>query len=95
LKVRLSPKALLDLDGIWAFTDGRWGPVQAERYIGLIRDALAGEISGVRRGRPCDDIRRGYVKLTVESHSIFYRFEPGSLVVVRILHGRMDFTRHL
>ena len=47
------------------------------------------------RGRPCDDIRAGYYKLSVGSHVLFYRLIPDGVDIVRILHQSMDFGRHL
>ena len=48
-----------------------------------------------RRGRPCDDVRAGYFRHPVGSHVVFYRRVAGGIDVVRILHQRMDFQRHL
>jgi toxin ParE1/3/4 len=48
-----------------------------------------------RRGRSCDEIRGGYRKYTAGSHILFYRVVDVGIDVMRILHGRMDFERHL
>jgi toxin ParE1/3/4 len=45
--------------------------------------------------RRCDEIRPGYWKHPVGSHVIFFRRHPRGIDVVRILHSRMDFERHL
>jgi toxin ParE1/3/4 len=47
------------------------------------------------RGRACDEIRPGYRKGHAGSHVIFYRVEDRRIDVVRIVHRRMDFERHL
>jgi plasmid stabilization system protein ParE len=31
----------------------------------------------------------------VQSHVLFYRKDRGDIVIVRVLHMRMDFERHL
>ena len=92
---RLLPRAQADLEDIWDYTVDRWGGGQAEAYI---RDIyLAVETLVATRGvaRSCDDIRRGYWKYPVGSHVIFFRWYAYGIDVVRILHNRMDFKRHL
>jgi toxin ParE1/3/4 len=44
-----------------------------------------------RRGVACDEIRSGYRKLLAGSHILFFRVSANRVVVVRILHARMDF----
>ena len=46
-------------------------------------------------GRPCDFIREGYRKHLAGRHVIFYRTMDTGVDVVRVLHQRMDFDRHL
>jgi toxin ParE1/3/4 len=49
-----------------------------------------------KRGRSYhDDLRPGYRKYLVGSHVLFYRVTNTDVVVVRILHQRMDVERHL
>ncbi|MCL4716695.1 MAG: type II toxin-antitoxin system RelE/ParE family toxin [Hyphomonadaceae bacterium] len=46
-------------------------------------------------GRACDDIRPGYRRHNVGAHVLFYRVMGDVADVVRILHQRRDFRRHL
>lgn len=92
---RLTPLAKTDIEDSWDFTHGRWGVDQAERYVGGIRDAVVRIAGNPRLGRRCDEIRQGYFKLTVQSHVLLYRQDGGDIVIVRVLHGRMDPERHL
>jgi toxin ParE1/3/4 len=46
-------------------------------------------------GQDCSDIRAGYFKIPCGSHVLFYRLSPDGIDVVRILHERMDFERHI
>lgn len=91
----LSPRAASDLNDIWDHTQAHWGDAQAERYIRDIQRVIEGAAADPRRGLPCDHIRTGYFKLSAGSHVIFYRLIGGELDVIRILHQRMDFDRHL
>lgn len=91
----LSPAARSDIDEIWDYTAERWGAAQAERYIGDIRDACI-DLAAGRRVSQRVDIREGYRKLGVGSHILFFRSDDaGDIVVVRILHKRMDVEGRL
>jgi len=91
----LSPRAQSDLDEIWDYSAANWGDDQAESYARQIQAAIELVANDPRRGRPCDDIRPGYSKFAVGSHVLFYRRIETGVDVVRILHQRMDFDRHL
>lgn len=43
----------------------------------------------------CDEIREGYRRYSIGSHMLFYMESPGGVDVIRILHQRMDPSRHL
>ena len=92
---RLSPRARTDLKDIWRYSKAQWGLDQANAYARQFQRAFAGLAAKPTRGRSCDDIREGYFKLSVGSHVAFYRLTGGDVEIVRILHQRMDFDRHL
>jgi toxin ParE1/3/4 len=91
----LSPRAQADIDDIWAYTIEHWGERQAEIYIRLIKAAVDAIATDPDVGRPCDDVRPGYRRYAVGSHLLFYRVTAAAVIVVRILHQRMDVERHL
>jgi toxin ParE1/3/4 len=91
----LSPLARADIENIWDYTAENWGERQAERYAREIQRAIEAVAANPRKGRSCDDIRAGYHKYPVGSHILFFRVVDGVVDIVRILHQRMDFDRHL
>jgi toxin ParE1/3/4 len=91
----LTPRAQADLDEIWDYTAEHWGDDQAAAYARQIQAAIEAVAADPSRGGPCDDIRPGYRKLSVGSHVLFYRCIENGVDIVRILHQRMDFNRHL
>ncbi|WP_280212185.1 type II toxin-antitoxin system RelE/ParE family toxin [Nocardia cyriacigeorgica] len=92
----LSPAAQADLEEIYDYTCDRWDHDQAETYLREIQHAIERAAANPRIGRPCDDIRSGYRRLTAGSHTLYYRLTPaGQVDVVRVLHQRMDVDRHL
>jgi hypothetical protein len=47
-------------------------------------------------GRAHDEVRPGYRKHTVGSHTLYHRIASAGVIdVVRILHHRMDVDQHL
>lgn len=92
---RLTPAAQADLSSIWDFTCERWDVGEAEVYIGEIRAAIERLADDPRRGRPCDEIRAGYRRYAIGSHLVFYIAREGGVDVIRVLHQRMDPTRHV
>jgi toxin ParE1/3/4 len=91
----LSPQAKSDLDEIWDFTVRTWGERQAEDYIRLLVGAIETVAENPRRGRACNEVRKGYLKYSAGSHVIFFRKIRSGIEVVRVLHGSIDFEQHL
>jgi toxin ParE1/3/4 len=89
-----SPAAEADLSHIWDYSAEVWGPDQADHYLDEIQMACKALATGRRQGRVVD-VRPVYLKLAVASHVIFYREEDSRLLIIRVLHGRMDIDRHL
>lgn len=92
---RLSPAARRDLSDIWDFTQERWDVRQAETYVTEVRAAIERIAVDPERGRRCDDIRSGYRRYMIGSHLIFYVERDDGADVIRILHQRMDPSRHV
>lgn len=92
---RLSPAAQSDVADIWNYTAEKWGIDQAEAYVRRVKRAVQAIAADYQFGRACEEIRSGYWKYLVGSHVLFYRIDLDGIDVVRILHSRMDFERHL
>jgi toxin ParE1/3/4 len=91
----VSPRARADLEDIWDYTAERWGADQAEEYIRLLQRAIETIADDPRKGRSCDEVREGYRKYSAGSHMLLYREVDAGVDIVRVLHSRMDFERHL
>lgn len=93
--VVLSPRAKLDLSVIWDYTLSQWGVDQAEKYVRELWSAMENAASDPTKPVDIGDVRRGYRKSRAGSHVIFFKFTDDGIDVVRILHQRMDFERHI
>lgn len=95
MRHRLSRLADRDIDRLYRESIGRYGPRHADRYLTELHDAIRtlAELPESARERPelpgAVRIRRH------EAHHIIYRVEADEVVIVRVLHGRQDITRHL
>ena len=92
----LTEEAQIDLDAIGSYTLERWGPQQVIRYLTQIDESF--HSLGRTKANDRDESRIQPRLLSVKSgsHVIFFRRrENGDAEVLRILHQRMDFRRHL
>jgi toxin ParE1/3/4 len=92
---RLTPAAQRDLSEIWDFTEQEWGVRQAETYLEDIKGAVERVAAIPDRGRSCDEVRAGYRVYPSGKHLIFYIPRDSGVDIIRILHQRMDPSRHL
>jgi toxin ParE1/3/4 len=92
---RLTPAAQRDLAGVFDYTAVQWGVAQAMRYTDLIEAACADAAQAPQRSPDCANIRPGYRRRSVEQHVLYFRPTRYGIAVIRILHHRMDATRHL
>jgi toxin ParE1/3/4 len=92
---RLSPAAERDLEAIWIYTAQHWSVEQAHRYTDFLTAAFAELAQSPKMAPACDHIRPGYRRRSVEQHVIYFRITNYGIAVIRILHERMDVSRHL
>lgn len=92
---QLTPAALRDLEDIWRYTEQQWGTGQASRYLDVLNASFESLAQAPLLAPSCDHIRSGYRRQWVQRHVIFFRIDRGVVIVVRVLHERMDVLRHL
>ena len=93
-KIHKTARAERDLIGIWNYSFRQWSEAQADEYLDQL-DAGIGVLTknpelGVRR----DEVRAGYRVLFIGSHAIYYTVTRTKVLIVRVLHERMNFGRH-
>ena len=96
-KIRLSRKAIADLDGIWDYTVETWSEDQAVIYYRQIYTAIQ-SLNGIPSFLEIayDIIKPGLLAYKVGHHIIFYKkCKDGSISADRILHEKMDYQRHV
>ncbi len=91
----LHPGAQADLEDIWRYSIEHWGEERAERYMNDLRQAVERAAEAPSAGQ---ELRIGARVVHVRraaSHRIFYRTTADGIEILRVLHARMDFARHL
>lgn len=92
----ISSLAREDLKSIGRYTQQNWGVGQRNSYLrafGVMFDDIC---NGVTSGQQRSDIHPGLMSCRCNRHLIFFRRDPaGTVEILRILHQRRDFQRHL
>lgn len=89
-----SRRAESDLLSIGTYTLEIWKEAQLLRYMEKLENCCQTLAENPILGRPCNHIRPGLRRITEGKHVIFYRQEPGGILISRILHERMLPERH-
>lgn len=90
-----APAADADLVDIWLYTVETWNRDQADRYTTRIVDTCRLIAAGQVRGKAIAETDGNHFKASVGSHFVVYRRDAELIVVVRILHQRMDIQSHI
>jgi toxin ParE1/3/4 len=91
----LSPAAKEDIDGIGVYSTVTWGEEQSDLYLKKVFAKFDKIVAKPALGRFYDHVRGGYRRVKVERHLIFYKITDQEIVIVRILHEKLDSNLHL
>lgn len=86
----MRPRARADIRDIGDYSDERWGRAQAQRYLDAMADSLDQIAQMPLAGSDQASISPGLRKWRSGSHNIFYRMRGDVVLIVRVLHARMD-----
>ena len=93
---RLTRQADADLKGIYRYTRRTWGQAQATRYASQLQPCCTMLATRPLAGRPREELQPpGLHSFVQGSHVIFYQPQPYGVLIVRVLHGSQEVTRHL
>jgi toxin ParE1/3/4 len=91
----LSPQAQRDLIDILRYTGKKWGLDQLLAYRDKLNEALRLLKQNPEIGQESDYLPATHRLYLVGSHIIVYRRHGTMIGVVRILHQRMNWIKHL
>lgn len=87
--------AVSDLQSLRSYTLETWGGAQEQRYLDALWKKFEEILADPARWRQREDLFPGCRIAAQGKHVILFRVEGSVLQIVRILHGAMDFPRHL
>lgn len=91
----ISSKAADDLEGIYEYTILQFGLEQARVYLLGLHERFQTLAEQPTQGRKADELAPGLRRVEYQSHVVFYMSKDDGIRIVRVLHQRMDVTRHL
>jgi len=94
LEINKQNSAEEDLIDIWLYSLGEWDARTADKYLDLIERAIQNLLAHPRSGTDCSEIRKGYRRLIVQHHRIYYQITPNSIEIIRVLHQSTDEESH-
>jgi toxin ParE1/3/4 len=91
----LTPAALRSLTEIGRYTEINYGIKQRDKYLGAIDQKFHYLSKNPTAGRIRDEVKPGIRSLHEGRHVIFYLQKGKRIIIVDILHERMDPALHL
>ncbi len=93
-KINYSKRAVEDLGDIWNYTAEKWSLEQADNYYNMLI-SFCKEIAKnpFLYGKKYDDVKDGLLGSKVKKHIIFYLICNEDMLIIRILHERMDYYK--
>ena len=79
-----------DLTRIVDHTLEQWGHTQAEKYINGLEQQCQTLADNPNMGTQRHSLMEGLMSFPYESHTLFYLQQADGIVIVRVLHQRME-----
>jgi toxin ParE1/3/4 len=92
--IELSAAAAKDIDVILDQSVAEFGQHRTEKYYESLKRCLELLSENPGPGATAENVRAGYRRFSHQSHVVFYRVFEGGILVIRVLHARMDVSRH-
>ncbi len=93
-KYRLSRRAAADVDEIADYSIKQFGIKQARRYRDGLETCFQTLAENPRLGRSAEQLAPSLRRFEHQSHIVFYIPEDWGVLIVRVLHEKMDVPRH-
>ena len=94
-RIELTTEAERDLIDIFLFGVEHFGAAHAESYSSSLLAKIETAAANPSFGADYAFVRGSLRRYEARSHAIYYKQTPKGILVLRILHGRMDPARHI
>ena len=90
--VIFSKKSVEDLSNIWRYTANKWSIKQADKYYNILISFCKNIATNpFLYGMKYDEIIDELLGVIIKEHIVFYKINNNEIIIIRILHKRMDF----
>lgn len=90
--VIFSKKSVEDLSNIWRYTANKWSIKQADKYYNILTSFCKNIATNpFLYGMKYDEIIDELFGTNIKEHIVFYKINNNEIIIIRILHKRMDF----
>jgi len=93
--LRLTPDAKSSLMQIARYTQQRWGKNQRNHYLKMIDDCFYALCDSPKLGHIRPEIHHALRSHQAGKHVIFYIIKQDDIVIVNVLHEKMEPNKHL
>lgn len=94
-RLELTEIARADLQSIRRYSHREWGAQRTALYMSALSAVMKGLVAGTMLSRDCHDLRPRLRLAASGRHCVFFEEDASQILVVRVLHDRMDHRRHL
>lgn len=91
--IQLTEEAAKDIENMLEHSVAEFGLQQTEEYYNSLKKCLVLLDENPAMGTLATDLLPAYRRFTHISHVIFYRIIEQDILIVRILHKRMDISK--
>ncbi|MEM0965342.1 MAG: type II toxin-antitoxin system RelE/ParE family toxin [Verrucomicrobiota bacterium] len=92
---KLAPSADKDIEAIVRYTLKKWGKDQNDRYIASLIECFEQIAAGKIVDRSLNGTNKNLFFVRCGHHYIFYLRNQNPVVIVRVLHERMDLVQQI
>ena len=94
-EIVVRPSAERDIEQIALYTIEAWGKQQAQTYLARLRADIEGLRETANRHPPANSAIANLRRMRSQQHFVFYQVLADAVVIVRVLHERMDVESRL
>ncbi|GAB4182435.1 MAG: type II toxin-antitoxin system RelE/ParE family toxin [Wenzhouxiangellaceae bacterium] len=91
---KFAASAEADIQDILDYSLPSWGRDRALAYLADMQTLVASLAKSPKLGKSCSTLGTGLLAFPYRSHVLYYRSEPEGIIIVRILHQRMNPDLH-
>ena len=95
MKITFTKEADEDLREILGYSIAQFGLIRAEKYYFDLQSKFDSILEKTSHSTDYSFVEEGLRRTNHMKHAIFYRLTDQEIIIIRVLHQKMDVLRHL